>query len=238
MKPIRLIFLALAALVCVSANARDFNDKLMNRPYADSRRFHLGFSIGVHAEDLVLTHNGYVTENGEQWRIEQPGYQPGFCVNGLMDLRLSTYFSLRFSPGMYFGTRDLRFIDVNSGATERQSVKSTFVVLPFDIKAAAMRYRNTRPYAVAGVMPAFDVSKRRRDYITLKNSDLYLTVGLGCDFYLPYFKFIPEVKFCFGLSDVLRHDRPDLEDDPASLRFTQSIKKATSKMIVLTFYFE
>ena len=62
MKPIRLIFLALAALVCVSANARDFNDKLMNRPYADSRRFHLGFSIGVHAEDLVLTHNGYVTE--------------------------------------------------------------------------------------------------------------------------------------------------------------------------------
>lgn len=238
MKPIRLIFLALAALVCVSANARDFNDKLMNRPYADSRRFHLGFSIGVHAEDLVLTHNGYVTENGEQWRIEQPGYQPGFCVNGLMDLRLSTYFSLRFSPGMYFGTRDLRFIDVNSGATERQSVKSTFVVLPFDIKAAAMRYRNTRPYAVAGVMPAFDVSKRRRDYITLKNSDLYLTVGLGCDFYLSYFKFIPEVKFCFGLSDVLRHDRPDLEDDPASLRFTQSIKKATSKMIVLTFYFE
>ena len=238
MKPIRLIFLALAALVCVSANARDFNDKLMNRPYADSRRFHLGFSIGVHAEDLVLTHNGYVTENGEQWRIEQPGYQPGFCVNGLMDLRLSTYFSLRFSPGMYLGTSDQRYIDVNSCATERQSVKSTFVVLPFDIKAAAMRYRNTRPYAVAGVMPAFDVSKRRRDYITLKNSDLYLTVGLGCDFYLPYFKFIPEVKFCFGLSDVLRHDRPDLEDDPASLRFTQSIKKATSKMIVLTFYFE
>ncbi len=40
------------------------------------------------------------------------------------------------------------------------------------------------------------------------------------------------------MSDVLRHDRPDLEDDPASLRFTQSLKKATSKMIVLTFYFE
>ncbi|MDE6160172.1 MAG: outer membrane beta-barrel protein, partial [Muribaculaceae bacterium] len=80
----------------------------MNRPYADSRRFHLGFSIGMHTEDLQLTHNGFVADDGSQWRVEQPGYQPGFCVNGLVDLRLSTYFSLRFSPGMYFGTRALR----------------------------------------------------------------------------------------------------------------------------------
>ncbi|MDE6540859.1 MAG: PorT family protein [Muribaculaceae bacterium] len=220
-------------------SARDFNDKLMNRPYADSRRVHLGFSIGVHSEDLQLKHNGFITEQGEEWRVEQPGYQPGFCVNGLVDFRLSTYFSVRFSPGMYFGTRDLRFKELNSGAMERQSVKSTFVVLPVDFKAAALRYRNTRPYAVAGVMPAFDVSKRRTsELVQLKGSDLYLSVGFGCDFYLPYFKFIPEVKFCFGMADVLRHDRPDLEDDPAMMRYTQSLKKATSKMIVLTFYFE
>ncbi|MDE6270777.1 MAG: PorT family protein [Muribaculaceae bacterium] len=238
MKAIRLILSLVLALTATGASAREFNDKLMNRPYADSRRMHLGFSIGVHTEDLMLTHNGLVTEEGEQWRVEQPSYQPGFCVTGLISLRLNDYFSLRFSPGMYFGTRDLRFIELNSGQTERQSVKSTLVVLPFDVKAAALRYRNTRPYAVAGIMPAFDVSKRRREYITLKNSDVYLTAGFGCDFYLPYFKFIPEVKFCFGLSDVLRHDRPDLEDDPASMRFTQSLKKATSKMIVLTFYFE
>lgn len=238
MKSLRSIMLMLAAMTAVSLCARDLNDKLQNRPYADSRRMHLGFSIGMHTEGLNLVHNGFVTENGEQWRIEQPGYQPGFCVNGLVSLRLSNYFSLRVSPGMYFGTRDLRFREVNTGEMERQSVKSTFVVLPVDIKAAALRYRNTRPYAVAGIMPAFDVSKRRSEYIQLKSSDLYLSVGFGCDFYLPYFKFIPEVKFCFGLSDVLRHDRPDLEDDPSSLRFTQSLKKATSKMIVLTFYFE
>ncbi|MDE6452928.1 MAG: PorT family protein [Muribaculaceae bacterium] len=240
MKVIRTILLCVAVAVSAAGvSARDFNDKLMNRPYADSRRVHLGFSIGVHSEDLRLKHNGFITEQGEEWRVEQPGYQPGFCVNGLVDFRLSTYFSVRFSPGMYFGTRDLRFKELNSGAMERQSVKSTFVVLPVDFKAAALRYRNTRPYAVAGVMPAFDVSKRRTsELVQLKGSDLYLSVGFGCDFYLPYFKFIPEVKFCFGMADVLRHDRPDLEDDPAMMRYTQSLKKATSKMIVLTFYFE
>ena len=51
-------------------------------------------------------------------------------------------------------------------------------------------------------------------------------------------KFIPEVKFCLGLTDVLQRNRPDLEDDPDRLKFTNSLKKATSKMIVLTFYFE
>ena len=63
-------------------------------------------------------------------------------------------------------------------------------------------------------------------------------MGIGCDFYLPYFKLIPEVKFCLGLTDVLQKDRPDLVDDPEKLKFTQSLKKATSKMIVLSFYFE
>ncbi len=63
-------------------------------------------------------------------------------------------------------------------------------------------------------------------------------MGFGCDFYLPFFKLIPEVKFCFGLTDLLRHDRPDLADDPSMLKYTQSVRRAASKMFVLTFYFE
>ena len=35
-----------------------------------------------------------------------------------------------------------------------------------------------------------------------------------------------DLKFCLGLTDVLKHDRPDLDDDPASQRFTASLKKA------------
>ncbi len=37
---------------------------------------------------------------------------------------------------------------------------------------------------------------------------------------------------------MLAHDRPDLVDDPQKYKFTQSLTKATSKMVVLTFYFE
>lgn len=237
---LKVVIFFLAALLsgAVPAVARTFNDKVQNLPYADNRRWHLGFSIGAYASDLRFTHNGYITPEGEEWRIDQPNYQPGFCVNGLFDLRLNNYFSVRLSPGMYFGSRDITMKEINTDARERQNIKSTFVVLPVDIKFSGMRYRNSRPYVTAGVMPAFDVAKKRSDILQLKTSDIYLSVGFGCDFYLPYFKLNPEIKFCFGLSDMLAHDRPDLVDDPQKYKFTQSLTKATSKMVVLTFYFE
>lgn len=237
---ISLFFVALLSLV-VSFNveARDFNDKLMNRPYADMRRWHLGFSVGLHTQDLNFTNNGYVTEDGESWFIEQPDFSPGFCVNGLVDLRLNEYFNVRFTPGMYFGNREVRMREANTGAEERQNLKSADVVLPLDLKYSALRYRNARPYLVGGVMPVFDVFKRRNgDILKLKTFDCFLTVGFGCDFYLPFFKFNPEIKFCFGLIDVLEKERPDLVDDNTKMKFTQSLSKATSQMVVLTFYFE
>lgn len=218
--------------------ARDLNDKLLNRPYADLRRWHLGFSIGAYTSGLSFTHNGLITDDGAQWRIEQPDYQPGFVVTGLASVRLNKYFELRFTPGMSFGSYDVKMRDLNSDAVEKQNIKTATVMLPLDVKYSALRYRNCRPYIVGGVMPAFDVSKRRNDYLKLKSGDVYLSVGFGCDFYLPYFKLNPELKFCLGLTDLLVRARPDLADNPGAMVFTNSLKKVTSKMIVLTFYFE
>lgn len=232
------ISVACAMLGAPEARAQQLNDKLMNKPYADLRKWNLGFSVGLHTQDLNFTHNGFVTPDGQAWFMEQPGFSPGFCVNGLVSLRLSTYFSLRFTPGLYFGNREVKMRDATTGATESQNIKSTFIVAPIDLKFAAQRFRNARPYLVGGVMPAFDVSKRRSDFLKLKTTDVYLSIGFGCDFYLPYFKLNPEIKFCFGLTDVIQHNRPDLVDEPDKLKFTQSLKKATSQMVVLTFYFE
>ncbi|HBI58353.1 MAG: porin family protein [Duncaniella sp.] len=238
MKCLRYILLSLMAVAAIAAAGQNLNDKLMNRPYADLRKWHLGFSVGVHTQDISFTHSGFVSGNGNEWRMDQPSFSPGFCVNGLIDYRLSTYFSLRFTPGMYFGNRDIKMLDTATGETASQNIKSAYVVLPVDLKCAGMRYRNSRPFLTAGVMPAFDVAKKTSDYLKLKSGDIYLTVGLGCDFYLPYFKFNPEIKFCFGLTDLLVHDRPDLVDEPAKFNITRSLSKAVSRMVVLTFYFE
>ena len=239
MKALKYIMAALMALAVTGAGAQRLNDKTLNRPYADMRAWHLGFSVGVHTQDMQLSHSGYVTEDGQTWFMEQPSFQPGFCVNGLVDFRLNDYFNVRVTPGMYFGNRIIKMIDTTgAGGTEQQNIKSAYLVLPVDLKYSAMRYHNVRPYVVGGVMPTYDVTRKRADFIKTKPFDMMLSVGFGCDIYLPYFKLSPEIKFCFGLTDIIVHDRPDLVDDPVKLKITESIRRATSQMVVLTFYFE
>ena len=213
-------------------------DKLMNRPYADLKRWHLGFSVGFHVQDLSFTHNGFLTPDGERWTMEVPNFSPGFCLNVLADLRLHQYLNLRFTPGIYFGSKGVVMQEYASGDILKQDVKTAYVVVPVDLKVSGNRMRNIRPYVTAGIMGAFDVTKKRTDYLVFNTADAYLTIGLGLDFYLPFFKFIPEVKFCFGLSDVLKHKRPDLEDDMQTYKITQSLSKVKSNMVVFNFYFE
>lgn len=213
-------------------------DKIMNRPYADLKRWHLGFSVGTHVQDLDFTHNGFQTPEGGQWFVEVPTFDPGICVNVLADLRLHKYFNLRFTPGMYFGSKGVQFRDHVTGAVEHQDVKTAYVVTPLDLKISGDRLHNSRPYVTLGAMGTFDVSKKRSEFLQFNSTDLYLSIGLGCDFYLPFFKLNPEIKFCFGLTDILKHDRPDLDENPEMLKITQSLSKVKSKMFVLTFYFE
>lgn len=231
---------ALAGLIpwAPGAHAERLNDKVLNRPYSDNRRWHLGFSVGLNTMDFSFHHNGFVTEQGQTWFMEQPSFSPGFCVNGLFSVRLNNYFSVRVTPGMYFGNRVVRFLDTTGGQEEKQDIKSAYLVLPVDLKFSSQRMHNIRPYIVAGVMPAFDVMKKKTDFLRTNSTDFMLSVGFGCDLYLPYFKLIPELKFCFGLSDALNHDRPDLVDDPLRAGVSSSVKKATTKMVVLSFYFE
>ena len=83
-----------------------------------------------------------------------------------------------------------------------------------------------------------DLAKDRSEQLKLKHGDVMLTVGMGCDFYLPFFKLCPEVKFCFGLKNILERNRPDLEDNSNEFRFTHSLNKIKNDMVVVTFYFE
>lgn len=229
----------------LSASGQD-NDKILNRQYADMRRIHYGFSVGVNFQDLNIANNGFITDDGESWFADIPSHSPGFCVNVMADLRLHQHLNLRVAPGMYFGNKVVQFRNVlgdpeslePSHYRQSQNIKSTYIVLPIDLKISTLRYHNLRPYVNLGVMPIYDVGKERSEHFKLNNFDTMLTVGMGCDFYLPFFKLCPEVKFCFGLKNLLDRKRPDLQDYPEMMRFTESVNKIQNNMVVVTFYFE
>ena len=211
--------------------------KVMNRPYIDQRRFHYGFLAGVQLQDIELEQNGYMDENGNQWFAEVPNYEPGFSVGILGEFYLTKHLALRVIPSMHFGTKKVTFRNDLDGERQYQNIKSTYFSVPINVKFAAERFNNYRPYIVAGVDPMLDLTVKKQKQYLLKNTDCYLEVGMGCDFYLPFFKFIPEIKFLWGLSNVINKDRSDITDETQMI-FTQSVNRAKSKMIVLTFYFE
>ena len=211
--------------------------KVQNKPYIDFRRLHYGFFIGVHAQDMEFVNNGFVTEDGETWYADVADYNPGFSVGVLADLRLNTYMSLRVIPTMHFGQNLVRFREQKSGETSKQSVKTTYIAVPVHAKFAAERFNNYRPYVTAGVSPMWNLTVKKQQQLLLKRFDFMIEVGVGCDFYLPFFKLIPELKFSFSPLNVLKKERNDLLD-ANYLKFTQSVDGVTSKMITLSLYFE
>lgn len=235
-----------------SANSFAQDRTVQNRPYADLRPFHFGVMVGTHLQDLEFTNIGpqmIDLDNGTEpvqkiVSVDQDRWDAGFTVGVLGELRLNTTFQLRIAPAMYFGTRHITFrnltdLDANGRPTEKmQDLKTAYVSCAFNLIAAAPRFNNHRPYLMLGINPMVNLSGKTDDFFRLKGGDAYLEVGLGCDFYLPFFKLRPELKFMYGLSNCLDTNHSKELRDKSMLMYTNSANEARSKMIALTFYFE
>lgn len=222
-----------------------------NKPYIDLRPLHFGILVGFHFQDIELKNIGpqvLTLEDGTQTTqtivCEDDKWNPGISVGVLADLRINEYLNLRFTPTMHFGAKHLTFhnlttLDENGNpTTETQDLKNTYISLPVDLKFSGKRHGNYRPYIMAGVNPMINLTGKDQDLIQLKRYDTFIEVGLGCDLYLPFFKLIPELKFCYSLSNSLNKDHANDLLDVNRRAYTNSVTSGHSKMIVLTFYFE
>jgi len=239
-------------LLCLLATTGQAQTRtIQNRPYTDLRRLHFGVLVGLHLQDIDLKNVGpqqITFEDGSTTEktivCDNDRWNAGFSVGVLGDLRLGKHFNLRFTPTMHFGAKHLTFrnltdVDELGHPIEvTQDMKNTYLSLPVDLKFSAERWNNYRPYLMAGINPMLNLTSKNQEYLQLKKSDLFLEIGLGCDFYLPFFKLIPELKFCYSLSDALDHGHASELKDENMRAYTNAVTSGHSKMIVLTFYFE
>lgn len=244
-KYIYIIIMCIATLA-VSAQERT----VQNRPYTDLRPFHFGVVVGAHVQDMEVQMAGpltITTEDGTQETLvtaDQSRWDPGINVGVLGELRLSTHFQLRVAPMMYFGTRHIVFHDLKniseSGKPDekRQDMKTAYIAVAGDLIFAAPRFNNHRPYLMAGVSPMINLTGKSSDVLKLKRTSLSVEFGVGCDFYLPFFKLRPELKFVYGLGNALDTKHANELRDKSLLKYAQGVKEARTKMIVLSFYFE
>ena len=230
--------LSLLALLCALGTAHAQQRRVQNKPFIDERRFHYGFFIGLHDQGMRLDNNGYIDpDTGDQWVTSTDRQNFGFSVGVLGEWKMSNHIGLRVVPSLHFGSKHLAFRNLRTGKEEPQDMKSCYIGVPVDFKFSAQRFNNFRPYVIAGVQPMYDLVTNKQTKLRAKPFNFMLEAGRGCDLEMPFFKFIPELKFCFGLGNALNTNRSDLTD-PTQLIYTQSIDRASIGMFVLTFYFE
>ncbi len=225
-------------VLCASAQ-----DRVMRRPFIDSRVWHWGFSVGLNTQYLTINNNGMTfspqSQDGEvqKWYAQTESYAPGFNVGVLGALRLNEFMELRIVPTLFFGERTVGFCDQLNNKRSTQIIKSTYVGLPLELKIAGPRHVNFRPYALVGVLPVADLTVKKDKEILLNKSDCMIEIAFGGEIYYDYFKLIPELKFCFGLRNMLCSKRTDLKDKNM-LKYTESVNSIYNKIVAFTLYFE
>ncbi|MCW3804112.1 outer membrane beta-barrel protein [Plebeiibacterium marinum] len=234
--------------------------KVPNLTTFDEKPVHFGFIIGFNTMNFTIHHSGYYDADAATPDVgdDVPMYTevldltPGINLGIVSSFRLRKNLNLRILPGISFGQRNLTYtyndgnrnteIDnpivnatSNRDINEPLKIKSTFIEMPILLKYGSDRMHNIKPYVVAGINPRFDLAKNKQDRMLLRNMDLYYEFGVGFDSYLNFFRLSTELKISIGMADVLNHDGTG---DAVDYRYTQSIDKLTSRIFVLSFFFE
>ena len=241
----RLFTLLWAMLLALSAHSQ--TRVVENRPYCDLRQFHFGVLVGTHLQDIEMLNVGpqqIEQEDGSYVEklisCDQDRWDPGFNVGVLGELRLNTNFQFRIAPTMYFGNRHITFFNHTDEKLqeEHQDLKTAYIASALELIFAAPRFNNHRPYVMVGLNPMINLSGKDNDFIKLKRYDVFAEFGIGCDFYLPFFKLRPELKFMYSLTNSLDTDHVNHLKNREMIMYTNSVKKTHTKLIALTFYFE
>jgi hypothetical protein len=229
---------------------------LKNLTTFDDKRIHFGFTLGINTTDLGFVHYQNMNENAafllsdnvidvphreKSVRADIATLTPGFTVGIVTNLRLAESFDLRFLPGMSFGERKLVYnipiVDITSENTESKfySIKSTFLDFPLLLKYKSKKMNNQRPYIIAGSAMRIDISKSgQEDLVRLKPFSTYLEAGVGWDSYLQFFRLSTELKFSFGLNNVL-DTGPKITQAQV---YSSAFSRLTSNVFTLSFHFE
>ena len=246
----RRLYTLLYILVLLTLTAEAQERKPQNKPYIDLRPMHFGILVGINPQDIEFCNVGpqtIVNDEGTQTETvlcDQDTWDPGFSVGVLSDWRLSKHINFRVSPTMHFGSKHLTFRNLDrldeygQPQISTQDLKNTYIACPVNLKFSAERFNNYRPYIIGGINPMINLSGKDQEFIQLKRYDVMLEIGLGCDYYLPFFKLIPELKFSYGLTDAINYSHTGELQDVNKRLYSQSVTPGHSKMITLTFYFE
>lgn len=211
-----------------------------NLPKFDKKQLHFGFQLGLSSNGFALRQD--LSKSDSLIGLEY-GSQPGFIIHVVSELHMGSHFGLRFTPGIAFAARDLRYSYVTpTGPTAVplvRTIESTFIDVPLYLKFRSARVNNFAQYVYAGFNYSIDlasqqfvdnqVDEKGQYVVKLKRNNYMAEIGVGFDFFLEYFKFSPELRFSYGVNNVIVQD---------NTVYATPIETLHSRIFVLAFNFE
>ena len=236
----RLIILFISIfLISSEGHAQLFTKKkVINNENFDKPQLSWGYFLGINNYDYNFD---YISDTYDIQTEKTFGFNVGLIGN----IRISDFFDVRFEPGLVMSNRNLIFnpaqfgdIDFNQNLHFRE-IKSTYVHFPMLLKISSKRVNNFKPYLLAGVSTAINLSSKENNvddnslgqFRTKKNVFFY-ELGFGIDLYLEWFKFSPSIRGVFALSDEHIDD-----NDPFS-PWTSNIDFMKTSGILINFTFQ
>ncbi|MBT8253604.1 MAG: PorT family protein [Flavobacteriaceae bacterium] len=235
----RILLLLIVVFISQHADAQLFNkEKIKNNENFDKAFLSWGYFLGINSYDFNFDYN----RNLKDIQVERSA---GFSVGLIGNMRLSNHIDLRLEPGLFITKRLLHYhpsyfngLSFNDSDLERE-VRSTYIHLPMLLKFSTKRVNNIKPFIVAGLSTALNLSSNEEnpddnsigEFRSKKNVFFY-ELGFGIDLYLFWFKFTPSVRGIFAINDELVRDA-----DPNS-PWTGNVASMKTRGLFINFTFQ
>ena len=210
-----------------------------------NKDYYFGITLGFNtSKHFTLQSDEFIRNDSIQ--VIQGAQGLGFDVNGIVNFKIGDNFDIRALPGFSFATRVLEFDPLGDNTNSngepfpnlrQESLESILVKFPFHVRYKSAPFKDKRAFVVTGLNYSFDVasnSKVReelaRNLIQVSPHDFQFEVGVGMQFFFPYFIFSPEFKFSQGLNNTLIYNQNLLE--------SRVIEKLMSRTFTISFHIE
>ncbi len=219
----------------IIAWAQKYNNANVNYNNFKSRQYYFGITLGYNSSNYkILQSENFLTKEDVSKVSSVTG--GGVNVGLVTNLKIGEYFDIRLLPTLSFASRQLNYtLASDEVRVFDRKMEPVFVEAPLQFRYKSDTYQDMKMYVLGGVKYIFDVSsesrtKREMNLVKIAPSDFAFEVGVGAQFYFPYFIFSPELKFSQGISNTLIYNSTIIQ--------STVLDRVLSRTFTLSFHFE
>ena len=221
-----------ACLICLILNSYGQRELPQNNPNYDMQAYHFGFILGYSQQKLNIRYSEFMNNYNDYLQILSD-YEPGFNVGIIMDFKIKNNYNIRVTPSFNFTDQKIYYNSLNYSDSQPQNSGLSNFELPIYLKYRSDRVNNGRLYVLLGPKLSIDMSSFEKlsdnEKLEFKSQNYSLDIGFGIDIYFKYFKFAPEIKYSYGITNIL---------DKQYNEYDEYLNSLSSRSILISLTFE